>query len=165
MYKGVAQKGVARFEMGLALLTTVFFFLLYSSVQADNVTCISNYADLKDALRDKETDNVRRLLDTFYPPDGSSVHFLNVTYCLSDSKTECNPTSAIHYYHWADSGLLLVIEPQLLVSLTLNFISLDVKEITLIISPPFCSNESENNEILLNTLTTWVSKHCCNFYK
>ena len=141
----------------LALLTTVFFFLLYSSVQADNVTCISNYADLKDALRDKETDNVRKLLDTFYPPDGSMVHFLNVAYCLSDSKTECSPTSVIYYYHWADTRLLLAIEPKLIASLTLNFISLGVKEITLIISPPFCSNESENNEILLNTLTTWVS--------
>ncbi|XP_019850890.1 PREDICTED: uncharacterized protein LOC109581309 isoform X1 [Amphimedon queenslandica] len=144
--------------MGLALLTTVFFFVLYSSVQADNVTCISNYADLKDALRDKETDNVRRLLDTFYPPDGSPVHFLYVTYCLSDSKTECNPTFGTYNYHWADTRLLLVIEPNLLVSLTLDFIKLGVKEITLTISPPFCSNESESNVILLDTLTTWL-KH------
>ena len=143
--------------MGLAFLTTVFFFVLYSSVQADNVTCISNYADLKDALRDKETDNVRKLLDTFYPPNGLPVHFLNVTYCLSDSKTECSPTSVIYTYHWADNGLLLKIEPQLLISLTLGFIHLSASEISLIISPPFCSNESENNLALLNTLTTWVS--------
>uniref|UniRef100_A0A1X7VW98 Uncharacterized protein n=1 Tax=Amphimedon queenslandica TaxID=400682 RepID=A0A1X7VW98_AMPQE len=144
--------------MGLALLTAVFF-VLYSSVQADNITCISNYADLKDALRDKETDNVRILLDTFYAPNGSLVHFLNVTYCLSDSKTECNPTFGTYNYHWADNGLLLLIEPGLFISLTMDFISLGVTNITLIISPPFCSNESESNERLLNTLTTWLKKY------
>uniref|UniRef100_A0A1X7VUZ1 Uncharacterized protein n=1 Tax=Amphimedon queenslandica TaxID=400682 RepID=A0A1X7VUZ1_AMPQE len=115
-------------------------------------------ADLKDALRDKETDNVRRLLDTFYPPNGLVVHFLNVAYCLSDSKTMCSPTSVIYNYHWADTRLLLAIELKLLISLTLGFISLGLKEITLIISPPFCSNESESNVVLLNTLTTWL-KH------
>ena len=146
---------------GLAsLMATVFLLLLlYSSVKAeDDITCIRNYGDLKDALLDRETDNERLLLDTFYPPSGESiVHFVNVLYCISDNKTKCSPGSTNYTYYWADSRLLLVIEPYLLNALTLTAIKLHVDEVTLTISPPFCSNDTEANLQLLNTLTVWVS--------
>lgn len=155
---GVRYKGrssiLQQARMRLGSLVAVFFLLFYSLAKADNTTCISNYADLKEALRDKETGNVPKLLDTFYPRNGSIVHFLDVTYCISESKTECSQPSLRYTFHWADNGLLLVIEPNLLNALTLSFIQFGTSEIGLIISPPFCSNETA---ILLNTLTTWVS--------
>ena len=147
--------------VGLAKLSTVFFFLLAESLAdqaAGNATCINNYSDLLDALQDREADNVRKLLDAFYPPDGGvNVNFLDVVYCISNSSTECSPSAVNYTYYWADSSLLLAVEPQLLNILSLYIIRFGIKEVALIISPPFCSDDISNNRQLLKTLTTWVS--------
>ena len=139
-------------------LSTVFFFLLVESLAdqvAGNATCINNYSDLVDALREKEADNIRKLLDAFYPPDGGeNINFLDVVYCIN---TECSSSAVNYTYYWADSSLLLTVEPQLLNTLSLYIIRFGIKEVELIISPPFCSDNTSNNQQLLKTLTAWVS--------
>ena len=146
-------------EMHSALKAALLFSLFYSVVRADGATiCINTYADLEEALLDRDTDNNRLLRDAFYPPGGDAlVHFLNVVYCVSESKTECTGSSVNYTYHWSDSRLLLVIEPNLVHALTLTAVTFHIDEVLLIISPPFCSNDTLSNRQLLKTLTTWVS--------
>ena len=153
-------------EMHWALKIAFLFSLFYSVVRADDATvCTKTYADLEEALLDRETDNNRLLRDAFYPPGGESfVHFLSVVYCVSESKTECTGSSINYTYHWSDSRLLLVIEPNLVRALSLTAVTFHIDEVLLIISPPFCSNDTSNNHQLLKTLTTWVSiKHNNNY--
>ncbi|XP_019859336.1 PREDICTED: uncharacterized protein LOC109587539 [Amphimedon queenslandica] len=144
-------------QVRFLLLSTLFFFLLPESLAdegAGDGTCINNYSDLLDALRDREADNVRKLLDAFYPPDGgANVNFLDVAYCISNSSNECT----VNYtYYWADSSLLLVVEPQLLNILSLYIIRFGIRQVTLNISPTFCSDDISKNKQLLKTLTAWL---------
>uniref|UniRef100_A0A1X7TIP2 G-protein coupled receptors family 1 profile domain-containing protein n=1 Tax=Amphimedon queenslandica TaxID=400682 RepID=A0A1X7TIP2_AMPQE len=128
--------------MHSALKTALLFSLFFSVIRADDATvCTKTYADLEEALLDRETDNNRLLRDAFYPPGGESlVHFLNVVYCVN-------------------SRLLLVIEPNLVRALTLTSVTFHIDEVLLIISPPFCSNVTLNNRQLLKTLTTWLKEY------
>ena len=146
--------------MGASIFIIIWFMLhqvfLYSGVQGqEDVPCIGNYEQLKEALFNKETNNVQNLLDTFYPFSKEMVHFVNITYCLNDNNTSCSPDSLNITYHWAVNGLLVKLEPELVSALALNLITFNLAEVALVINQPFCSIDHMK---LLDTLTSWVSK-------
>ena len=132
---------------------------LYSGVQGqEDVPCIGNYEQLKEALRNKETNNVQNLLNTFYRLSKEPVHFVNITYCLNDNSTSCSPNSFNITYHWAVNRLLVKFEPELVSALALNLIKFNMAEVALVINQPFCSNDAIGHMKRLATLTSWVSK-------
>ena len=132
--------------------------------EIDEVTCISNYQQLKSSLRNNSTDNIRYLLDTFYPPNKSTVHVVWIYYCIinsaiSYSSFNCTADTANYTYWWVDNGLLTIIDYQVLGGLSFNLAHLISSDLELIIHP-FCS-DVENELQLLNTLTSWVSMQGC----
>ena len=121
------------------------------SQQQEEPTCIENYEQLKDSLRSNKTNNIQELLDAFYPPNESTVHWAFVRYyCVNDS-FNCTTN---YTYIWAENAILLVHEYELLNALTLNLFDLRSTQLELNISP-FCTDVDEVE--LLFTLTTWVS--------
>ena len=165
--------------MGASIFIVIWFMLhqvfLYSGVQGQDVPCIDNYEQLKAALR-SNTDNVKKLLNTFYPINKKTVHFVNITYSLNDSSTSNWPPIVpidirrlqIHVFYWAVNSLMLTYGPDLLSALALNIVTFNSAEVTLDIDPPFCSNDTDYNSTrlkmegqakkeLLETLTSWVS--------
>lgn len=149
--------------LSLVLLVASLLLLPTLGVKGADIACIETYSDLKDALRHKETNNIRKMLDAFYPIRPKSNTFLvNITYCISDSKTNCTTTSDdnntyTYMYHWSNNRLLLIVEPELINVLTFNLFSLGISQLDLIISPSFCTNDTQKHIQLLDTLTTWVS--------
>lgn len=149
--------------LSLVLLVATLLLLPTLGVEGDDIACIETYSDLKSALRDEETDNIRKMLDAFYPiQPNSNMLLVNITYCISDSKTYCTPTSDdnntyTYMYHWSNNRLLLIIEPELIDVLTFTIFSLNTSQLDLIISPSFCTNDTQKHIQLLDTLTTWVS--------
>ena len=137
---------------------------LYSGVQGqEDVPCIDNYEQLKAALRN-DTDNVKKLLNTFYPLNKKPVHFVTITYCLNDNSTSNQPPELLekmsqqnHTFHWAVNSLMLTYGPDLLSALALKFLTFNSTEVTLNIDQPFCSNDTDTITELLETLTSWVS--------
>ena len=130
----------------------------------DEFTCISNYQELKSSLRNNATDNVRYLLDTFYPPNKSTVHVVWVYYCTVNSvisypSFNCTADAANYTYLWIDNALLTIIDYQVLGALTFDLVHLISSDLELMIHP-FCS-DCENELQLLNTLTSWVSMQGC----
>ena len=135
--------------MGALIFIMVF---LYSGVQGQEyVPCIDNYEQLKAALRNN-TDNVKKLLNTFYPISKKIVHYVKVIYSFNDSSTS---NLSEHTYFWAANSLMLRYEPVLLSALALNIVTFNSAEVTLNIDQPFCSNDTKRE--LLETLTSWVS--------
>ena len=130
--------------------------ILQSSGQSEALPCISNYNDLKKALRDNGTSNIRQLLDTFYPPNEATVHSVRVAYCISDNKTYCSPMSDTYTYQWAENSFLLILEPELLNALALRLFELISADLNLVIGLPFCFNDTEIAREMLETMTTWV---------
>ena len=137
---------------------------LYSGVQGqEDFPCIGNYEQLKAALRNN-TDNVKKLLNTFYPLNKKPVHFVTITYSLNDSSTSNQPPKLLekmsqqnHTFYWAVNSLILTYGPDLLSALALNIVTFNLAEVTLDIDPPFCSNDTNTIIELLETLTSWVS--------
>ena len=158
--------GASIFIMVWLMLHQVF---LYSGVQGqEDVPCIGNYEQLKAALRNN-TDNVKKLLNTFYPINKKPVHFVTITYCLNYSSFpewlfEPLPLIPQNYtFHWAANSLMLTYGPDLLSALVLNFVTFNSAEVTLYIDPPFCANDTFTIiPDLLETLTSWVS--ICYYY-
>ena len=135
---------------------------LYSGVQGqEDVPCIDNYEQLKAALRNN-TDNVKKLLNTFYPINKKPVHFVTITYCLNYSSfpdwlVELLMLPQNYTFHWAENSLMLTYGPDLLSALVLNFVTFNSAEVTLYIDPPFCANDTLTIiPDLLETLTSWV---------
>ena len=158
--------------MGALIFIMVWFMLhqvfLYSGVQGqEDVPCIGNYEQLKVALCNN-TDNVKKLLNTFYPINKKIVHFVTITYCLNYSSfpdwlLELLPVSQNYTFHWAVNSLMLTYGPDLLSALVLNIVTFNSAEVTLYIDPPFCANDTFNKiPNLLETLTSWVS--ICYYY-
>lgn len=149
--------------LSLVLLVATLVLLPTLGVEGDDIACIETYSDLKNALRDEETDNIRKMLDAFYPiQPNSNMLLVNITYCISDSKTNCIPMSDdnetyTYMYHWSNNRLLLIFEPGLIEVLTFHIFSLGISQLDLIISPSFCTNDTQKHIQLLDTLTTWVS--------
>lgn len=149
--------------LSLVLLVATLLLLPTLGVEGDDIACIETYSDLKSALRDEETNNIRKMLDAFYPiQPNSNMLLVNITYCISDSKTNCTPTSDdnntyTYMYHWSNNRLLLIFEPGLIEVLTFHIFSLGISQLDLIISPSFCANDTQRHIQLLDTLTTWVS--------
>lgn len=143
-------------SLALSILMLESLIIPQSSGQS-LAPCISSYDDLKNALRDNETTNIRKLLDTFYPPNEATVHSVRVTYCISENKTGCSSMSDAYTYQWATNSFLLIVEPDLLNALTLSLFELISADLSLVIGLPFCSNDTETARQLLDTLTTWVS--------
>ena len=150
---------------------------LYSGVQGQDVPCIDKYEQLKAALRNN-TDNVKKLLNTFYPINKKPVHFVTITYSLNDNSTSNWPDLLLAFiylmglqdytFHWAVNSLMLTYGPDLLSALVLNIVTFNSAEVTLDIDLPFCSNDTDYNitrvivetqatRELLETLTSWVS--------
>ena len=136
---------------------------LYSGVQGQDVPCIDNYEQLKAALRNN-TDNVKKLLNTFYPLNKKPVHFVTITYSLNDNSTSNQPPELLGKmsqqnctFYWAVNSLMLTYGPDLLSALALNIVTFNSAEVTLDIDLPFCSNDTDTITELLETLTSWVS--------
>ena len=144
-------------SLALSILMLQTLILPQSSGQCSTPSCISSYDDLKKALRDNDTTNIRKLLDTFYPPNEATVHSVRVTYCISENKTDCSSVTDTYTYQWATNSFLLILEPDLLDALTLSLFELISADLSLVIGLPFCSNDTETARQLLDTLTTWVS--------
>ena len=140
---------------------------LYSGVQGqEDVPCIDNYEQLKAALRNNK-DNVKKLLNTFYPINKKPVHFVTITYSLNDNSfpdwlLELLPVSQNYTFHWAVNSLMLTYGPDLLSALVLNIVTFNSAEVTLYIDPPLCANTFNIIPDLLETLTSWVS--ICYYY-
>ena len=154
--------------MGASIFIMIWFMLhqvfLYSGVQGqEDVPCIGNYEQLKAALRNN-TDNVKKLLNTFYPINKKPVHFVTITYSLNDNSTSNQPPELLekmsqqnHTFYWAVNSLMLTYGPDLLSALALNVVTFNSAEVTLDIDPPFCANDTDTITELLETLTSWVS--------
>ena len=154
--------------MGASIFIIIWFMLhqvfLYSGVQGqEDVPCIGNYEQLKAALRNN-TDNVKKLLNTFYPLNKKPVHFVTITYSLNDNSTSNQPPELLekmsqqnHTFYWAVNSLMLTYGPDLLSALALNIVTFNSAEVILDIDPPFCSNDNDTITELLETLTSWVS--------
>ena len=152
-------------SLSLILLTAT---ISLSVVEGADITCIETYSELKDALRDQGTDNVRKMLDAFYPTSSdSNIHLVNITYYIGNIQLPSNYTLMSHdndsysdvyvyTYHWADNRLMLIIEPFLINILTFYLFSFGVSQLHLTISPSFCTNNTKRHIELLDTLTTWV---------
>ena len=104
-------------SLSLILLTVI---ISLSVVEGADITCIETYSELKDALRDQGTDNVRKMLNAFYPTSSdSNIHLVNITYCISNYESNCTLMSYdndsyysdvyIYMYHWADNRLMLIL--------------------------------------------------------
>lgn len=141
-----------------SLFTIISVVLSFSLAQNGTQTfsCIDNYEELKTTLRDNTTDNIEKLLDTFYPPNESTVHSVLVTYCFETSNTTNYCLDNITY-HWSSNALLLVVEAELLNALTLHLFDLISRNVTLMMQTPFCSTDINTNLLFTETLTTWVS--------
>ena len=138
-------------------------FFCPSTNAAENDSCIRTYEELRRALHDNETNNMPTLLNAFYPPSRQEVQVAGIMYCISDNKTFCSNEQfdeerVMFMYKWAASALLLVQEYELINTLVFDLFQFNSTRITLIISPPFCDDLSED-EIIdnLQLLTTWVS--------
>ena len=137
---------------------------LCSGVQGqEDVPCIGNYEQLKAALRNN-TDNVKKLLNTFYPLNKKPVHFVTITYSLNDNSSSNQPPELLekvsqqnHTFYWAVNSLMLTYGPDLLSALALKIVTFNSVEVTLDIDQPFCSNDTKTITELLETLTSWVS--------
>ena len=154
-------------SLSLILLTVI---ISSSVVEGADITCIEtySYSELKDALRDQGTDNVRKMLNAFYPTSSdSNIHLVNITYYIGNIQLPSNYTLMsydndsysdvyVYMYHWADNRLMLIIEPFLINILTFYLFSFGVSQLHLTISPSFCTNNTERHIELLDTLTTWV---------
>ena len=169
-----SQKGVPPIELQELLVMSLSLILLtviisLSVVEGADITCIETYSELKDALRDQGTDNVRKMLDAFYPTSSdSNIHLVNITYYISNIQLPSNYTLMsydndsyysdvyVYMYHWTDNRLMLIVEPILLNTLTFYLFSFGVSQLHLFINPSFCTNNTERHIELLDTLTTWV---------
>ena len=136
---------------------------LYSRVQGQDVPCIDNYEQLKAVLHNN-TDNVKKLLNTFYPINKKPVHFVIITYSLNDNSSSNQPPEMLekisqqnYTFYWAVNSLMLTYGPDLLSALVLNIVTFNSAEVILEIDPPFCSNDNDTITELLETLTSWVS--------
>ena len=137
---------------------------LYSGVQGQDDPCIGNYEQLKAALRNNKN-NVKKLLNTFYPLNKKPVHFVNITYSLNDNSTSNQSSELLekisqqnYTFYWAINNLMLTYGPDLLSALALNIVRFNSAEVTLDIDPPFCCfNDTDTITELLETLTSWVS--------
>ncbi|XP_019850921.1 PREDICTED: uncharacterized protein LOC109581323 [Amphimedon queenslandica] len=146
-------------SLALSILMLKALIIPQSSGQCLAPSCISSYDDLKNALRDNDTTNIRKLLDTFYPPNEATIHSVRVTYCISENKTGCSSMSDTYTYQWATNSFLLIVEPDLLNALTLNLFELISDDLSLVIGLPFCSNDTQTARQLLDTLTTWLRSY------
>uniref|UniRef100_A0A1X7SJ59 Uncharacterized protein n=1 Tax=Amphimedon queenslandica TaxID=400682 RepID=A0A1X7SJ59_AMPQE len=134
-------------------------FLLPSTNAAENNSCIRNYAQLERALRDNDTNNSQIILSTFYPPNSQDTQVAHVNYCISENKTYCS-TDEVFQFKWASSALLFLQEYELINALVFDLFQFNYTSISLIISPPFCEDISEENKKdNLQLLTTWVSMY------
>ena len=149
------------------ILLTVIISL--SVVEGADITCIETYSELKDTLRNQGTDNVRKMLNAFYPTSpNTNVHLVNITYYIGNFQLPSNYTLMsydndsyysdvyVYTYHWTDNRLMLIVEPILLNTLTFYLFSFGVSQLHLFISPSFCTNNTKRHIELLDTLTTWV---------
>ena len=139
------------FFMTICLLT----LSLSASAQLndDPRTCISSYGELKEALRDKKSHNVEKLLEAFYPFEATANH-VRITYYF-----ECDEQISRSFtFHWIDRPIVLSLDIRLINALSFFIGDLHHSEIDLVISPPFCPNISSRDiGIKLNIMTVWVS--------
>ena len=181
--------------LGMYAFERFFFFLIvFASVAvflplkvcAQNETsqvpsCISNYAQLKQALFANHTGNKERLLYAFLPTNSPipnyvwvyyfhnvSTEWKNVLACPSSSNLARCPTiedgtkgdTSYHILVWADSPLLRNVDIPLLKFLSYNSILqyLDKFACVQLVIPPFCSSVDTQMEIdMLKFATSYVS--------
>ena len=142
-------------------------------------SCISNYAELKQALLDSGTGNMERLLYTFTPTNNPIPHYVWVFYfhnesndwqdiltCPSSNNLERCPTSqdvtggSDDVLFWADSPMLINVDIPLLKFLSYNSILqyLGKGVCVQLVIPPFC--DSVDSQLALDILkfaTSYVS--------
>ena len=75
--------------------------LARSATAADQVSCISNFADMKQAIFQEETGNMERLLYAFTPPNQPPPHYIWVYYFHNQSSEwkdilTCPPYNVLH---------------------------------------------------------------------
>uniref|UniRef100_A0A1X7TYJ7 Uncharacterized protein n=1 Tax=Amphimedon queenslandica TaxID=400682 RepID=A0A1X7TYJ7_AMPQE len=129
-----------------------------STNAAENYSCISDYDELRKALRDNDTNNIQTLLNVFYTPNRQDIQVAEIVYCVSENKTYCS-TDEVFQFKWAASALLLIQEYELIDALVFDLFKFNYTTALLIISPPFCDDVNENDKLSnLQLLTTWI-KH------
>ena len=144
-----------RFILTLMVFGSLSVFPPLKVCAHSETTCISNYAELKRALFDKETGNMERLLYTFTPTNNPIPHYVWVFYfhnksaawedalaCPSSSNLGRCPSiedgtkrdTSYHVLFWADAPLLINVDIPLL---KLQY--LDKFSCVQLVIPPFCS--------------------------
>ena len=150
----------------------VFVFLLFfpSFFQFCSGTqtitdCVDNYYELKSSILNS-SENAENLLKSFYPPNQSPAHVLNVYYYINDFEQFGNEThpkfenpniTADYIFQWVDSSTLLLTEFRLFRALSFGIAGLETGEVSIKVPLPFCNNDTELE--LLNLATVWVKNN------
>ena len=153
----------------------------------NETSCISNYAELKQALFDSDTGNMERLLYTFTVINSPIPHYVWVFYfhnqstewqdilkCPSSNNLQRCPAStnvtgvSEHVFFWADSPLLKHMDILFFKFLIYNSLLhyLGMGACVELVVPPFCDSVDKELEInLLELATSYVSfKQCTTLY-
>lgn len=151
-----------------SLLLFLSLFVLCFTLKDDYLSeeagdCIGTYQELRSLLRSNLTDNVKRMLDVFYPPNKSPSHIVFVTYCtkrnaasIDELNDECNATTTDKFqFQWITNTIPLLIDSDVFKANTFNLAFLVQMNLTLLINQPFCDNT--DGLLMLETLTVWVS--------
>ena len=150
------------------LSIVLFFSVCRCCIGAETVRpCIDNYGELKLSIVNN-SENAENLLKSFYPPNQSPAHMLNVYYYIvittDDDEGEVignethehfeNPNVTADYiFQWADSSTLLLTEFRLFRALSFGIAGLELGEVDVKVDP-FC--DSDKALQLLNLATVWV---------
>ena len=146
----------------------------------DEPSCISNYAEMKQALFQNGVGNIERLLYTFTPTNTPIPHYVwvffyhnestewrDVLECPSSNSLDKCPTpenvtaenEAHHILFWSDSPLLVNMDIPLFKFLTYNHILGFLRGACVqLVIPPFCDSVDSQSVIdILKFATSFVS--------
>lgn len=149
----LAQKQLVLQNVSVAIYFLTLSLSASAQLNDDPLPCISSYGELKEALRDKKSHNVEKLLEAFYPLEATASR-VSVTYYFEYDEQ----ISKSYTFHWIDRPIVLSLDISLINALSFFIGDLHHSEIDLVISPPFCSNISSIVIWMkLRMMTAWVS--------